>query len=406
MMQQPAFGLRLRELRTARGLSQAAVASDQISTSYLSRLESGERPPTPQVVAILAERLGVPPSELGDVREGDYADIIARGFNTLSEFDTAITRDMVVAQSSYDATIQWQLLWGLAEAYAQAGALDQQRESLDALVALSDGIGSPTLAVRSRVQLSKFQRAAGDLHRAAQLGRDAIQMARTTETTATETVRALSATIAAEAELGRLSKARDLADELLEVIDAATTTIASTLVAEARWVAATVHLRQGLFDQAASLIELAIDQFDSHDDLVLWIRLRIAAASLYLQMKPRRLDAARERMLQVEPLIPLVASRQQVQEVQTVRAHIAFHEGRFDDAQMLADELADEPVLLSFRDQVRMDILRFRLQLASGDAQLALNNLSALANRLQDSAIAELASEAWSSLAEAVTPGQ
>ena len=52
------FGLRLKALRQQQGLSQAALAGNEISTGYLSRLESGARNPTERVIAYLAQAAG------------------------------------------------------------------------------------------------------------------------------------------------------------------------------------------------------------------------------------------------------------------------------------------------------------------------------------------------------------
>ncbi|WP_309051959.1 helix-turn-helix transcriptional regulator, partial [Streptomyces sp.] len=46
MLEQPAFGRRLKRLRRERGISQATLAGGGMSTGYLSRLESGARNPT------------------------------------------------------------------------------------------------------------------------------------------------------------------------------------------------------------------------------------------------------------------------------------------------------------------------------------------------------------------------
>jgi len=58
------FGARLRRARTAAGLSQTALAGDDLSPSYVSHLESDRREPTPAVVVRLAARLGVSPADL------------------------------------------------------------------------------------------------------------------------------------------------------------------------------------------------------------------------------------------------------------------------------------------------------------------------------------------------------
>src|SRR5436305_555244 len=59
------FGQRLRELRLARGLSQAELASRAaITTNYISRLEGGGAAPGIDLVARLASALGVPLPDL------------------------------------------------------------------------------------------------------------------------------------------------------------------------------------------------------------------------------------------------------------------------------------------------------------------------------------------------------
>jgi small-conductance mechanosensitive channel len=123
-----------------------------------------------------------------------------------------------------------------------------------------------------------------------------------------------------------------------------------------------------------------------------------------MQMTPKRVRAATERVNEIESLVPLIGSRQHLQEFMTLRALIAFHEGRLDDARRISDNLAREPSMMSFRDQIRLDILRFRLQVASGDIHDAMEKLTALAHRLQHSANAELAAEAWRALAEPLSP--
>lgn len=51
------FGRRLREVRVSRGLSQVDLAGEELSPSYISRLEAGQRIPTDAVVRLLAKRL-------------------------------------------------------------------------------------------------------------------------------------------------------------------------------------------------------------------------------------------------------------------------------------------------------------------------------------------------------------
>ena len=61
------FGRRVRELREAAGLLQSTVADRAgVSGPYLSGVENGHRNPTLDVIAALADALGVPIRTLFD----------------------------------------------------------------------------------------------------------------------------------------------------------------------------------------------------------------------------------------------------------------------------------------------------------------------------------------------------
>lgn len=62
---QQVFGKRVRELRKERGLSQVELASKVgIDRSYMGFLERGERNPSLEMIAKIAEALSVTPDEL------------------------------------------------------------------------------------------------------------------------------------------------------------------------------------------------------------------------------------------------------------------------------------------------------------------------------------------------------
>jgi transcriptional regulator with XRE-family HTH domain len=62
---QQVFGKRVRELRKERGLSQVELAAKVgIDRSYMGFLERGERNPSLEVIAKIAEALNVAPDEL------------------------------------------------------------------------------------------------------------------------------------------------------------------------------------------------------------------------------------------------------------------------------------------------------------------------------------------------------
>ncbi|MCZ0997915.1 helix-turn-helix transcriptional regulator [Streptomyces mirabilis] len=82
MLRQPAFGHRLKKLRTAQGLSQTALAGEGMSTGYLSRLESGARQPTDRAVGYLAGRLGLDVADFEEPVTGSLAHALTLASST------------------------------------------------------------------------------------------------------------------------------------------------------------------------------------------------------------------------------------------------------------------------------------------------------------------------------------
>src|SRR3954465_1766582 len=74
MSGQEALGRRIRDLRVRRGMSQAQLALPELSDSYVSLIESGKRVPTPDVVRLLARKLGCYDSYLSSGIDEDVQD--------------------------------------------------------------------------------------------------------------------------------------------------------------------------------------------------------------------------------------------------------------------------------------------------------------------------------------------
>lgn len=71
----PAFGKRLRALRTARGLTQAQLAGTDFTKGFISLVETGRTRVSLRAAEIFAQRLGVPVSELVRPQDGADADV-------------------------------------------------------------------------------------------------------------------------------------------------------------------------------------------------------------------------------------------------------------------------------------------------------------------------------------------
>ncbi|WBC15456.1 helix-turn-helix domain-containing protein [Micromonospora sp. WMMA1998] len=403
MLQQSEFGSRLRALREKRGLSQAALAEGAISTGYLSRLESGARRPTPRVVAYLAQRLGVPVSVLEDpsadpvdaVEASPFTQVLATVISA-SGHDRAAEplAEALRADGQRDPAQRWQALWLLAEIRGDEGERDEQRHLLEELVELSGQLGVASLLARAQTQLSRCLRTLGDTAGAREYAQRAYDVAG--ELSLTDRAATLQALVSALAEAGRLDEARTHADELCRLTEPA----GGTLHVEALWAAATVRTRQG--DHAGAIVRLeeALSGANSRQDLHLWIRLHLAAASLYLQTTPAQPEQARAVLDTVEPVLRLIGTERHHQEHQSLRAHLAFAEGRLDDARAICDAAADRRSLLSFRDRLKLAALQARLAILGGDADGGIRALQDVARQAEQAHNVELAAELWRSLAE------
>ncbi|MGX6601628.1 helix-turn-helix domain-containing protein [Micromonosporaceae bacterium Da 78-11] len=404
MLPQPAFGVRLRALREKHGLSQAALAEGGLSTGYLSRLESGARPPTARAVTYLAQRLGVPISALespdgtelqATTPASPFAQILAAVISATD--DNSVAEPLAEALRSddkWDPALRWQAIWLLAEMRGAQGEREEQCRLLQELVELSENLHAPPLEARAQTQLSRCMRTLGDITAARDHALQAHHIA--DQLSLTDQANALQALVSAEAEAGQLTDARTHADELCDL----TRNAGGTLPAEALWAAATVRIREGHHTEALTLLEDALHHTDARQDLILWMRLQLAAASLCLQMTPTQPARARTALDTVAPVLNLIGTDRHQQELQSLLATLAFEEGNYDDAWQITTTIDNQRPLLSFRDSIKIAALRARLVILRGDSAQGIQLLQNLANDAQQAQNVELAAELWRNLAE------
>jgi transcriptional regulator with XRE-family HTH domain len=381
-----------------RGMSQAALAEGGMSTGYLSRLESGARPPTDRVIDHLTKRLGVPVSAFEEPQpQGtSLARTLAAVTSAERDDDQLAERlaEALRAGETLDPALRWQALWLLSRMRGNQGQHDEERALLTELIALSDELGSAELRARARTQLSRCLRMLGDNTAATEYAAQAHGLA--AELSPTDRAATLQALLSAEAEAGRLADARAHADELCKLTDQ----VGGTHLVEALWASATVRIRQGDYVGARAALERALGCLDSRADLMLWMRIRLAAASLYLQITPPMTDQARARLDEVASMPDLIGADLHRQQMLTLRAYLAFEEGRIDDARALCEQLDGQELRLSFRDRIRFQALRGQLLILAGRLDEGTQLLKELAQQAQDALNVELAAEIWRNLAK------
>ncbi|UXY33025.1 helix-turn-helix domain-containing protein [Streptomyces sp. HUAS TT20] len=401
MLRQPAFGRRLRKLRMAQGLSQTGLAGDGMSTGYLSRLESGARQPTERAVAYLAERLGLEPADFEEPAGGSLAHALTLAASTGSGDALETLREALAAEGHETPVLRWQALWQLAQQRRVQGDHEGEREYLEDLVRLGDEVGLAELRVRGLTRLARCLRSLGEIPAALDACITAHHLARDSDLGVEDRSAVLLALVSVAAEAGRMPDARAHADELTALVEGRS----DTLWAEAMWTTAAVRVRQGDYPAAQAYLEQALERFSSTDDLVLWLRLRLAAGRLHLQKVPADPEAAQRCVTSAESALAFVGTPGLRQELTALKADLAFLTARYDDARVLLGELALEEPRMTYRDRVRLDILRHQLRILSGD-EGGVQGLRALAEQAQADANIDLAAEIWRILAEALAQSQ
>lgn len=111
------FGKRLRERRLNLGMRQGDLSTQGVTVGYISRLESGDRMPSLQVVRHLASRLGVDEDWLA---RGEMAEGSRRIEFNHNEFITVVTALQTIAQQWGDPTRPIEILERIAPQTASA----------------------------------------------------------------------------------------------------------------------------------------------------------------------------------------------------------------------------------------------------------------------------------------------
>ncbi|MQY12845.1 hypothetical protein SRB5_29840 [Streptomyces sp. RB5] len=399
MLEQPAFGRRLRQLRKQRALTQTALAGPDISAAYLSRLESGSRPPTARVVEGLAAKLDVPVSAFDQVEMSSLLDIVTtalalpgadEGHSLRRQLESALSRS-----DDADSALRWQAYAQLARLYGEAGEAEREREALAHMVAESRRLGYAIPQVHAYYLLARRERHLGEVNAARTTAFEGLRIAAEAGLSTPDTIRLKLLLASVVTELGDLAEALSISSAVCEELRGER----GALAAEALWTAATVATRHGSYERAASLLNEALTVLDSRDDLTLWLRLRLAACALALQANPPRLEYARNRLDDAKSALELVGSSRHGQEYLFLRAQLAHAYGDLTEAWELCEQAAESGELLVFRDRARLTMLRCRIRAARGDAA-AFDDLRTLAEESQQRGMIDLAAEVWRAAAE------
>ncbi|MBV9022879.1 MAG: helix-turn-helix domain-containing protein [Streptomycetaceae bacterium] len=404
MLSQPEFGRRLRELRMQQGRSRADLIGSGMSAAYLSRLESGARPPTQRAVAYLAERLGITEDAFTQPPKGDLTDILATLTLSTAKYDshmcTALTKALEETPDADDNT-RWQALAQLARMHLALGDFIAEHHVLTQLREISDELSRPALQAHARIRLARCARDLGELTTARHEVRQALTLAENhrLRVPAADLQHGKLLLASVEAELGDLAEATRLSKQACTELEHPN----GPLAAETYWTTATVSTRRGDYHQAAQLMEQALSAISSQEDLTMWLRLRLAAASLALQTAPPKTTEAQNRLNQARTALELIGSPRHHQEYNLLHIQLALYQGTTPNTHTLCEKTKKGQALLTYRDRIRLETLTHLVHARSGTPN-ARHKACELANEVQKNGMPDLAAELWRTIALSDTP--
>lgn len=406
MKSQPQLGNRLAELRRRAGLSQADLAGEGMSASYVSLIEAGKREPTAAVIEALAARLGCSIDYLRDgidtpdrervAIELRYAELARRA----GEADEAVRRysALVDDPAVSVAGSRPEALLGLGRSLEGAGRLEQAAERYEQLRQLAEDDPRVSTWWNAVLGLCQVHRLMGDTTYAVEVGEAALRRARAAKLLATDLGVQLAVTVAvAYYERGDLGRARGLLTETTRIAEESGSRIAR---GSAYWNASIVAYEQGMFGEAFSLADRALALYSEDDDERAQALLRQARGWLLLRVEPAEPGEALVLLEDAKTRLQSVGSQVDVASCETEIARAQLLLGRSQDAVQTALS-----AIARLRDGNRLERARARVVIAG--AQLALGN-DAAAQHAYEVAVSDLsragavrqAANAWLELAD------
>jgi transcriptional regulator with XRE-family HTH domain len=337
----PTLGQRVRALRKEHGLSQADLAGDLVSPSYVSLIEAGRRSPEREVLEGLADKLGcsvlylesgIAPEEITELRlQLQFAEI-AYANGSIEEAHEQFDR----LASASSGEIRLGALWGLARTEEAMGNLHGSLKHRDVLLqaARAGEPGAPKLIsmLNGRCRL---YRDVGDFARSIEVGEEGLREVRALGLQGTEDEIMLASTLVGSYwARGDLFSAQHLVND---VIERATKLGSSTAQGNAYWNASLIAAARGQLTLALDLATktLALLSESSSQERSLGL-MRSNYGMLLLQCDPPQLDEAEAMLCRAHDTLTELSLEHDVARCETEMARCALLRGDTEAALRIA----------------------------------------------------------------------
>ncbi|WP_199571997.1 helix-turn-helix domain-containing protein [Streptomyces murinus] len=400
---EPAEGLggRVRTLRIRRGLKQQDLASADVSTSYISLIESGKRVPSTPVLASLAEKLDTSPDYLltgiDDHRAEENRLKLAFAEMALRNGDNGEALqsfgELLAGRAALDGPMVRRALIGQATALEKTGRLE-------AAIAVFDTLHrDPAIAVGSdewcgiAVALCRCYRNAGDIALSIDIGERAVARLDGLGLETTMDHIQLGVTLMGSYHMrGDLTRAQLLGERLLP---AAETQGSHGARGAVYWNAGLVAASQGRLNEAIALTERALAMMAEGDNTRHAAMLRMNYGSLLLQLDPPRPERALELLESAQEALAEVGNASELSRCELNLANAEKQLGHWDAAAAHAERalglLGSDAMVLSARARAYLA----EICLLRDAPEAAVQHLHSAARQLRQLPPSQDSAHAW-----------
>ena len=400
------LGQRLRALRVERGFSQAELAGDLVSPSYVSLIEADRRSPEREVLTGLAHRLGcsalyletgVVPEEISEQRLQLKFGEIALANGELDEAHDRFRSLSVQASSE----IRHGAIWGLAQTEEALGNLHEAMTHLEALLepARAGEPGAPGLLTLLMARC-RIYRMAGDFARAIEVGEAAVREVRELGLDGTEDeVRLASTLVGCYFARGDMFSAQHLASR---VIDGAEKLGTRQAQGAAYWNASAVAAARGQLTDALELASKTLAMLAEQAPDRSLAAMRVTYAWMLLRCDPPRLDEADDLLARAHQVLSTMSLNPHLANCETEMARSALLRGDFDAAVRIAGKAIDRCAEAEAAEGDQAKVVTGLALVMSGRVEDGAAVAAAAAERLAMMGSQLEAAQAWRELAEAL----